>query len=235
MKPGDPARDGARIYGRRRGHKLHSHQKQLMQELLPRLEIPLSERPGALDPKGLFEEPQREEIWLEIGFGGGEHLAEQAARNPHVGLIGSEFFVNGIASLLSQIEKQAINNIRLHTVDARRFLQSLAPKSLDRAFLLFPDPWPKSRHHKRRFVSDWSLDELARVLKPGAQFRVATDINDYCRWTLDHIRRHREFTWPPKGPEDWRIRPDDWPATRYEAKALREGRTPVYLTFRRKP
>ncbi|TNE59377.1 MAG: tRNA (guanosine(46)-N7)-methyltransferase TrmB [Alphaproteobacteria bacterium] len=229
-REGDPHLDQARLYGRRAGHRLKPHPQHLMETLLPKLEVPLSAA-GGCDPSGLFPPPQSEQIWLEIGFGGGEHLVARAGQHPDIGFIGAEFFVNGIASCLVHLEEAGLSNVRLHTVDARLFLESLKSSVLDRIFLLYPDPWPKARHNKRRFISDWSLDEFARVLKPGGRLQVATDIPDYCRWTLAHIRRHGAFEWTAQGPDDWRTPPEGWPGTRYEAKALREGRTPVYLDF----
>lgn len=233
LREGDPRRDQARLYGRRAGHKLKPHQQHLMETFLPKIDIPLG-APGSCDPSELFSSPQSQKIWLEIGFGGGEHLVARAGQYPDVGFIGAEFFVNGIATCLVQLEESGLSNVRLHTVDARLFLESLKPGSIDRVFLLYPDPWPKTRHNKRRFITQWSLDELARILKPGGTLQVATDIPDYCRWTLDHIRRHGAFDWTAEGPGDWLTAPEGWPGTRYEAKALRAGRTPVYLDFRLK-
>ncbi|MAN63901.1 MAG: tRNA (guanosine(46)-N7)-methyltransferase TrmB [Parvibaculum sp.] len=220
------------LYGRRQGHKLRSHQESLMAHLLPKLTVPLDK--NNLSPSSLFDGPV-EQVWLEIGFGGGEHLVAQAAANPNVGLIGCEPFINGVAKLLAEVEAKELTNVRIHHNDARDVLERLEDASLDRVFLLFPDPWHKKRHHKRRFVSSETLDQLARIMKDGAEFRVATDIKNYSRWTLREVRAHGVFEWQVECAEDWRIRPDDWPGTRYEAKADREGRVPVYLTFRRKP
>ncbi len=174
-------------------------------------------------------------MWLEIGFGGGEHLAWQAEQNRDTGFIGCEPFLNGTAKLLSAIEDLRLANVRIHDGDARLLLESLADSSVDRVFLLYPDPWPKTRHHKRRFVNKWALDELHRIMTPGAELRVASDIADYVRWTLREVRRHGGFTWCAETPDDWRRRPDDWPQTRYEQKALAAGRTPSYLRFVRSP
>ncbi len=220
------------VYGRRQGHKLRGRQAELMRDLLPalRLECSLDQR---LDPRALFDFPVQN-VWLEIGFGGAEHLLEQAGNHPETGFIGCEPFINGVAKLLAGIEARGLRNIRIHDADARDVLESLAEGSLSRAFLLFPDPWHKKRHHKRRFVSSENLDELARVLKPGSLLRIASDIPDYIRWTLTRIHAHGGFEWQAKSPADWRARPADWPATRYEAKALRQGRTPVYLSFLRR-
>ncbi len=203
-----------------------------MDSLLPRLRIDLG-GPAPLYPPSLFAHPAHE-VWLEIGYGGGEHLAAQAAAHPDVGFIGCEFFANGIAKLLRRIDNEDLGNIRLHDRDARDLIAALPDASIGRAFLLFPDPWPKTKHHGRRFIQPESLDALARILRPGAQFRVATDIPGYMRWTLFHVTRHPAFTWCDEAPGDWRVRRDDWPGTRYEAKAVREGRTPVYMTFLRR-
>ncbi len=217
------------LYGRRQGHKLRAGQQHLVETLLPRLAIDLK---TLGDPRRLFDAAP-DDIWLEIGFGGGEHLATQAAAHPNIGFLGCEPFVNGVAKLLVQIDRAGLDNIRLHQGDARDLLDALAPGSVGRVFLLFPDPWPKTRHHKRRFVSQETLDQLAQAVRPGGELRIATDIPDYCRWTLQHIRRHGAFEWLAKGPADWRQRPADWPETRYEQKAIRQGRIPVYLRFRR--
>ena len=188
-------------------------------------------QPG-LDPVGLFD-PGLSAVWLEVGFGGGEHIAAQARAQPDVGLIGCEPFVNGLASLLALIDEGDIDNIRLHDDDARLLMDCLADASVDRMFLLFPDPWPKARHHKRRFVNPAALDACARILADGAELRLATDDMAYCRWMLEHLQRHEAFRWMAQGPEDWRQRPDDWPETRYEAKARRQGRAPAFLIYRR--
>lgn len=220
-----------RLYGRRHGKRLRAGQQQLMTDLLPRLKVELSAA-GTLDPAQLFPN-KPSAVWLEVGYGGGEHLASQAAAHRDVGFIGCEFFVNGIAKLLRQIDDADLTNVRLYDHDARDLLCSLKTGSLARLFLLFPDPWPKARHHRRRFVQPATLDEAARALAPGGIYRFATDIPDYMRWTLGHVHRHPAFRWLDEGPQDWRERKPDWPPTRYEAKAIREGRPPVYLTFQR--
>lgn len=224
-----------KFYGRRKGHPLRARAGQLVDDLLPRVEIQgpgADAAPGSLDPAGLFDVSPRE-IWLEIGFGKGEHLAGQAASNPDVGVIGCEPFINGVAGLLMEIEDRDLRNVRIYADDARHLLKALPDQSIDRLFLLFADPWPKTRHHKRRFVQQDNLDELARVLKPGAEFRFATDHMGYCRWALAHVMNHPAFEWLAEGPEDWRVRPDDWQETRYEHKALGQGKRCVYLRFRR--
>ncbi len=226
------AHEDRRFYGRRKGRPLRKGQQQLIDTLLPRLAIALPEA-GKLDPRALF--PSRpSQIWLEIGFGGGEHLAEQARANPDVGLIGCEVFLNGIATLLAQVSANGLDNVRLHPEDARDLLDALPEASLDRVFLLFPDPWPKRRHADRRFIQPANLDLLARLMKPGAEFRVASDDPTYIGWVLAHLMRHPAFAWTARGPEDWRVRTPDWPGTRYESKALREGRQPVFLRFIRR-
>ena len=171
-------------------------------------------------------------VWLEIGFGGGEHMVHQAASNPDVGIIGAEPYINGVAMLLGKIRKAEVENVKVHPGDVRDMFDVLAPQSISRAFLLYPDPWPKTRHHRRRFVTEEHLVPLHRVLKPGSIFRVATDIEDYVRQTLEEVPRFG-FEWLAEGPSDWQNPWDDWLSTRYEQKALREGRTPHYLTFRR--
>ncbi len=219
-----------RIYGRRKGHKLRKGQARLMQEVLPQLRIDL-EQPAPLDPAGLFGSAV-DTHWLEIGFGAGEHLLWQAQTHADTGIIGCEPFVNGVAQLLARLETDHISNVRIHDGDARDVLDCLAADSISRIFLLFPDPWPKLRHNKRRFVTQENLERLARVLAPGGEFRFASDIPDYVRWTLSHIRRQGVFEWLADGPGDWRHRPSDWPQTRYESKAVQAGRRPSYLRFR---
>ena len=218
-----------RLYGRSRGHKLRDAQAQLIESYLPTISVPIDQ--PELDPFTLFDDV--DEVWLEVGFGSGEHLLEQAKMNPRVGVIGVEPFLNGVASLIADIKRGDVPNIRVLMGDARDVLDVLKPGCLAKAFLLFPDPWPKKRHHKRRFVNPDNLDQLAQVMGPGGEFRVATDIDDYCAWTLAHISRHPDFAWTAESPEDWRIRKDDWPGTRYEAKARAAGRSCVYLRFQR--
>jgi len=175
------------------------------------------------------------DVWLEIGFGAGEHLAWQAEAHPDVGLIGAEPFVAGMAKLLSKIEQAKLSNIRLYTEDARDILAALPPASLGRVFILFPDPWPKTRHHKRRLIQTETLDALARVMKPGAELRLATDDRGYLVWALERLMAHPRFQWIARSAADWRARPADWPETRYEAKAVKAGRVCTYLRFLRVP
>lgn len=219
------------LYGRRQDKPLKPRQVRLMETLLPQVAAP-DPAAGPVEPKGLF--PQADEIWLEVGFGGGEHLAWQAAHNPDIGMIGAEPFVNGVGKMLGLIDGQKLGNIRIYFGDARPLLEALPAASLTRLFVLHPDPWPKKRHHKRRMISPWFFAEAARLLKPGGELRVASDIRDYVRWTLMHAQNAPDFEWIAECADDWRRRPADWPQTRYEAKALKEGRAPAYLIFRRK-
>jgi tRNA (guanine-N7-)-methyltransferase len=221
------------VYGRRRGRKLRAGQQELWRRLLPRLCFALPET-GRLAPTSLFDRPV-DAVWLEIGFGAGEHLAAQAAAHPDTGFIGSEVFENGVAKLLAEIEQRRLANIRLFLDDARLLLASLSDASLARVFILFPDPWPKLRHHKRRIVSRTTLDALARVMIDGGELRLATDDRDYLAWMLEHATAHPELEWLARRPGDWRERPADWPQTRYEQKAIAAGRPPIFLRFRRRP
>jgi tRNA (guanine-N7-)-methyltransferase len=231
--------DGApwrNFHGRRHGKKLRPGQKHLLETRLGDLAPPgvsWQENPERrpLDPAALFAGAG--DLWVEIGFGGGEHMIRQAVYNPSVGIVGCEPFVNGVAMLLSAIERAGVGNLRVHAGDARDLMDVLPEGSVGRVFLLYPDPWPKRRHWKRRFVSAGNLDMLARVMRPGAELRVATDIPDYVRHSLEQVRRHPRFAWTAERPADWREPWAGWPGTRYEQKALRDGRTPHYLTFRR--
>jgi tRNA (guanine-N7-)-methyltransferase len=219
--------EGSALYGRRKGKKLRSYHASLVETLLPRLRVDVS-RP--IDLAGLFPlEPQQ--IWLEIGFGGGEHLLQQAAEQPSFGLIGCEPFVNGVAKALAGIDGAGLQNLRLHDGDAGQLIDRLPDHSLDRVYLLYPDPWPKRRQRKRRFVSDDMLNRLARVMKPGAELRFATDIDDYAGWTLARILRSPDFVWVPKAAADWLEPWAGWQSTRYEEKALGAGRPPAYFRF----
>jgi tRNA (guanine-N7-)-methyltransferase len=240
-RTGAPGReDGAprrNFYGRRHGKKMRPGQIEHLDTTLNDICVPNvswgdnpDRDPISLAP--LFGDDRP--VWLEIGFGGGEHMLAVAAAEPGVGIIGCEAFVNGVAMLLSAMTRGAIGNVRVHPGDARDLLDVAPPASLDRAYLLYPDPWPKARHHKRRFMSAENLDALARVLKPGAELRVATDIGDYARHALAAAFAHPAFEWTAAQPADWRAPWEGWSRTRYEAKALREGRAPIYLRFRRR-
>jgi tRNA (guanine-N7-)-methyltransferase len=232
-REGEQTRRFRSVYGRRRGRKLRIGQQALKETLLPELAFALPEA-GGVDPAALFAGPPRE-IWLEIGFGGGEHLAAQAAAHPEVGLIGSEVFENGIVKLLGEVSRRDLANVRLFPDDARLLIARLPEASLGRAFILFPDPWPKQRHHKRRMVSAATLDALARAMRDGAELRLATDDVEYLRWMLERAPVHPDFEWLARRPEDCRVRPADWPQTRYEAKAIAAGRRPAFLRLRRRP
>ncbi|MCJ9428258.1 tRNA (guanine(46)-N(7))-methyltransferase TrmB [Kordiimonas marina] len=221
-----------RFFGRRKGKPLSGRKQSMMDELLPRLSVTVPEGDTMIDPAALFGAPKKE-LWLEIGFGKGEHLAWQAQAHPDVGLIGCEPYLNGVAGLLAHIEDNDIQNIRIYGDDARHVIWKLPDASVDRVFLLHPDPWPKTRHARRRFVGRHNLDDLARIMKDGAEFRVGTDHPIYREWTALQMSGRTDFEWLANGPEDWLTRPDDWPETRYEAKAL-EGRA-TYFRFRRVP
>jgi tRNA (guanine-N7-)-methyltransferase len=222
-----------RLYGRRRARPLRPGQQRLQQELLPSLKIELPGS-GALDPRSMFPMPV-EAVWLEIGFGAGEHLAEQAERHPAIGFIGCEAFEDGVARLLGEVARRKLANVRVFTDDARLLLEILPPDSLGRVFILFPDPWPKRRHHKRRLVARATLDLLAAAMRDGAELRLATDDRDYLAWMLKHATAHPDFVWLARRAADWRERPQDWPATRYEANARAAGRVPAFLRFMRRP
>ncbi len=222
-----------KLHGRRKGRPLRPGLQRLLDELLPRLRARLPEDGGTLDPTALFA-PPRARVWLEIGFGGGEHLAWQAKRHPDVGLIGCEVFANGIATLLRAVEGERLDNLRLFTEDARLLLPRLPDACLERVFLLFPDPWPKRRHAPRRFVQPDTLAELARVLRDGGELRLASDDAKMQAWMLGHLVGHPAFAWTAAQARGALARPGDWPQTRYEAKAVAEGRTPLYLRFVRR-
>jgi tRNA (guanine-N7-)-methyltransferase len=224
----DDLRHELRSFGRRRGRVLSGRQKRLWDDVLPRVAVDLRS-PAQLPLFG----PGQPDAWLEIGFGGGEHLVWQAAHNPRVGIIGCEPFEDGVVKVLTAIEDQALSNVRLHADDARDALRWLPEASIARAFVLFPDPWPKRKHLKRRLVNEHLLQLLARVIRPGGELRLGTDIADYARTMFMSMQHVPAFRWAATGPDDWRIRPNDWPQTRYEDKAVREGRVSSYLIFER--
>ena len=222
------------FYGRFKGKAIRKSQQDYLENDL----APLSPGPVSWEdnpdrtPLDLEVQFGDKEIWLEIGFGGGEHLVHMAETYPGIGLIGCEPYINGVAMLLGKIRKAGVENLRVHAGDARDLFDVLPAQSVAKVFLNYPDPWPKKRHHRRRFVTPEHLAPLAQVMQPGAELRVATDIPDYVRQTLEQVPRHG-FEWLAERPADWRVPWDDWYSTRYEQKALREGRTPHYLTFRR--
>jgi tRNA (guanine-N7-)-methyltransferase len=230
-----PQRQRRLLYGRRKGPKLRGHQAELLKALLPKLALTLEH--GA-DPRGYFSNPVCD-VWLEIGFGAGEHLFQLARTHPDIGFIGAEPFVNGVAKLLAKVDAeehtgkfQPQDTIRVHMGDARDIIEALPDACLGKVMLLFPDPWPKTRHAKRRFVQMDTLDALARVMKRGAEFRFASDDPIYVTWALERLLAHPAFAWDAARAQDWRIRPGDWPQTRYETKAIRG--VPSYFTFRRR-
>jgi len=225
-------REPRAFFGRRKGHPLRPHQAALFETLLPKLALDLS-RPAPADLCELFPVPV-DEVKLEIGFGGAEHLIAQALANPDIGFIGSEPFVNGMAKALAAIEEHNIHNIRLSAADATQLIDWLPHAAIAAIDLLYPDPWPKRRHWKRRFVQDESLGRLARLLRADGQFRFATDIAGYASWALARVLRSPDFEWTAECAEDWRKPWADFAGTRYEAKAKREGRVPAYFTFRRR-
>lgn len=216
-----------RSFGRRRGKKLRPGRERLMAELLPHL---------AIDEHRPVREhfaPDICELWMEIGFGGGEHLAAQAAANPGVGIIGCEPFIDGVAKLLAQVDEAGLKNVRIYADDARKIFPNIGDGELDRAFVLFPDPWPKIKHNKRRLIQTPLFDDMARMLKDGGEFHFASDHMGYVRWVLGFAMKHPDFEWLAEGPKDWREPPKDWTKTRYEKKGL-AGHTIVHLHFRRK-
>ena len=222
-----------RLYGRRLGRPLKPGRESALAEWVPRLSVVIPER-GALDPVGLIGAAV-DDVWLEVGFGSGEHLLAQSLANPRIGIIGCEPFINGMAALLAEIAREPAraSQIRVLMDDALPLIAALPDASLGRVFVLFPDPWPKARHQKRRFISPANLDALARVIRPGGELRVASDDQGYIDWTLEHLPGHPGFQ-PLRSAAQWRDRPADWPPTRYEAKAGLQGRKPAFFAFRRR-
>jgi tRNA (guanine-N7-)-methyltransferase len=239
----DDGSSDLRSFGRRRGRKISARQQALMMNLLPRVIVD-PDQPPPEPLVGLFSttvlmasDADRQtptDVWLEIGFGGAEHLIWQSEHHPDVGIIGCEPFEEGVVKALTAIEEKRLANIRLYADDARTILRWLPPASISRAFVLFPDPWPKRKHARRRLINPTTVDLLARVIRPGGELRLATDIGDYVRTMLIAAAGHPSFDWQAAGPADWRVRPADWPQTRYEQKALREGRRGYFFRFRRR-
>jgi len=225
-QPGHPDRNRRKLYGRRKGPKLSTRQADLRRTLLSELTYD-----PAKDAFGQFPNSVQD-IWLEVGFGAGEHLVWQAQANPHVGMIGAEPYEMGMAKLLTKLEELPLNTVRLYEGDGREIIEALPDASLGRFFLLFPDPWPKTRHHKRRFLQMEMLDQLARVLKPGGELRFATDDKSYLPYALERLMAHPDFVWLAEGVGDWKNRPADWPPTRYETKAIKGP--PTFLRFARR-
>ncbi len=217
-----------RLYGRRQGHALRAGQAALVEELLPRLAVP---EDGPLDARRLFGDDRP--MQLEIGFGAGEHLAAQAEAAPGIGFIGCEPFLNGVVGALGHVRDRDLDNVRLHMGDALEIVERLPDASLDRVYLLHPDPWPKARHAKRRMMNHGPLDLIATKLKPGGEFRLGTDDPTYCRWSMMVMDQRRDFAWQAREPRDFLTRPDDWPETRYERKARRQGHEVWYFRYQR--
>jgi len=231
-RSGDDTQGSKRaFFGRRKGHPLKARQAALFDTLLPRLALDLA-RPTPADLRTLFAVPV-DDVWLEIGFGGSEHLIAQATTQPRTGFIGTDAFVNAVGKALVAIEDGALPNIRLHFGDASELLDWLTDSSVSRIDLLYPDPWPKRRHWKRRFIQDDTLKRLARILRKGGWLRFATDIADYAVYTLARVMRSPDFAWSAECADDWRKPWTDFAGTRYEDKARREGRQPAYFIFRR--
>ncbi len=224
-----------RSYGRRQARVLKPNMAHHLENLLPQLRVPFDAyAQKKLEPRILFDADIKD-VWLEIGFGAGEHLVTLAARHPDIGMLGCEPFVNGVAKLLSQLSQNKLANIRIHDGDAQDILPWLARASIGKAFLLFPDPWPKTRHLKRRFLNDRTVEILAHVLRDGAEFHFASDSASYCRQAIELFHRHADFEWQAQTACDWRLPWAGWVPTRYEAKALKAGRKCCYLRFLRRP
>jgi tRNA (guanine-N7-)-methyltransferase len=215
-----------RTFGRIKSRPIKPRQAALLETLLPTIRPPA----GPFDPRGLL--PQATEVWLEIGFGGGEHMAAQAARHPHALILGCEPFINGVASGVRHIDEAGLTNVRVHDGDARELMERLPDGCLDRIFVLFPDPWPKTRHHKRRIIQPETVAEFARLLKTGAPLRFASDVAHYVDWALEHISASPRFVWTAQAADDWRKPPADHVTTRYEEKRLGDC-APVFLDFLR--
>jgi len=216
------------LFGRSKGKTLSPAQKRRIEELLPTLAI----TPGAVDPSAIW--PEAEQVWVEIGIGGGEHFVQQAAANKNVHLIGFEPFQNGMAKALGSVEKLGLSNISLEMGDARLALQHFADNSLDRVFILYPDPWPKVKHWKRRLITNDFVNELSRLLKPGGEVRFVSDISHYQQWALSHFLQQGDFIWTANTCHDWQQPLKDHFTTKYEQKAFREKRQPAYLHFVKK-
>ena len=216
-----------RSFGRIKSRTLKPRQAALFDTLLPAIALP-DPTAGRLDPGALM--PGAKEVWLEIGFGGGEHLAAQAARHPQALMIGCEPFLNGVGSALRHVEEMGLTNVRLHAGDARAVMEALPDASLDRVMILFPDPWPKARHNKRRLIQDETAAEIARVLKPGGRLRFVTDWKDYAAWAHERFLRAEGLEWRAERADDWRTAPADHVTTRYEEKKLGDT-PPIFLEF----
>ena len=238
-----------RFFGRRKGKKLKASRVVLLDSFLPKVRLRHFEASETVDPAGEFPFTP-EDVWLEVGFGGGEHLAEQSRRRPDTAFIGAEVFVNGVTSLLAHLSGTEgkgdfdgetvslaagrVDNVRVYDEDVRDLFSHFKDASFGRIYVLFPDPWPKKKHRDRRFIGPKNLPVLARLLKSGGELRIASDDMKYIRWSLEHLMKSSDFEWTARRADDWRTPPSDWVPTRYEQKALAQGKKPVYLTFRRK-
>jgi tRNA (guanine-N7-)-methyltransferase len=229
----DPSKPRVLYYGRRKGKPLTAARQDVVARRLPDLKIATPNLNARIDPHALFP-ANIKEFWLEVGFGAGEHLAAQAERNPSVGIIGAEVFLNGVASLVRHVDEKKLTNVRIFNDDVRFLLPALPDQFLSRAFVLFPDPWPKVRHAKRRFIGPDNLDHLARLMKNGAELRVASDHPVYIQWVMEQVPAHPAFEWTVAGPEDWQTQPADHIETRYQQKAKKEGRSPHFFSFLRR-
>jgi len=228
MPPSDDlAHRPLRSFGRIKSRAIKPRQAALFDTLLPSIALP-DPKAGPIDPAALM--PGATAVWLEIGFGGGEHLAEQAARHPDTLMIGCEPFLNGVGSALRHIDERGLKNVRLHADDARDVMTALPDASLDRVMILFPDPWHKARHNKRRLVQDETAAEIARLLKPGGRLRFVTDWKDYADWALERFERTPGLVWQAEAADDWRTAPADHVVTRYEEKKLGDT-APIFLDF----
>lgn len=210
------------VWGRRQSRPLKDNQRKAMADLWPKVSLELPEQ-AMINTSELFAPPFKD-LWVEIGFGGGEHLATQAARHPDVGFVGCEPFVNGVATLMVQIQEQSLHNIRIVKDDARLLLARLPDQSVGAIFVLFPDPWPKKRHNKRRIIQDASVDAFSRILKPAGSLILATDDAAYGIWMQEVMAHHSEFELVLEERTSVYERPKDWPITRYEQKGLSQGR-----------
>ncbi len=215
-----------RFYGRRKGRPLRPQRAALMENVMPRIEVKLPDE-GGVNPHALFDDVPSS-VWMEIGFGGGEHLAAQASSNPDTGIIGCEPFIDGVASLVRYVDEQGLKNVRILPNDARLLLDMMPDNCLDRCFVLYADPWPKTRHADRRFIGKDNLDRLSRVMSSGAQLRLATDVCGLAQWMREQCNEHKSFDCVYDGPDA----PSDWIPTRYEKKGIAAGRDPEYLIFK---
>ena len=221
------------FHGRRKGHSLSARQKALLENSLPKLALTINNSDAdEIDLNAVFGRAPSP-FWFEIGFGKGEHIAEQAKQNPNVNILGCEPFINGVVGLLDILDKTPLTNVRIYPDDARNVMTRLPDACVDKVFLLHPDPWPKNRHEGRRFISQENLQYLSRIMKDGAELRVGTDQTHYARWVMTQIYKQADFTWCADSIDSWRVRPDNWPETRYQQKATKEGIEPVYLRFKR--